>query len=895
MINNMKNLKTKLLKIKAEASELAYKSDEELNEKIAKVKKKFEKEQNLAAITEEWYSLVQELSFRHLKLRHFDMQLLAGLILLEGNIIEMKTGEGKTLTSTLPVSIKALEKKGTHVITVNEYLAERDQKIMGGLYERLGLTSALVKNSNTLFEKKKSYASDITYVTNSEVVFDYLKDCTASNLDEIVQRPLHYCIIDEIDSILIDEARTPLILSGLSSLSTKKNINKLFKAKEVIKILEKNLDFIVDEKRRDVFLTEEGYQKLKNFFFFNQDSFETTNLYDLKNPWINYILNALSAQQLYLLNRDYIVLKDKVTIVDQFTGRVMEDRRWSAGLHEAIEAKENVPIQDKTETKLSITYQNFFPLYSSFSGMSGTVISVAKELKNIYKAGVSEIPTVQPMIRKDLPDKVYKTQMGKWNAIVKESIETYKKGQPLLIGTTSIEKSEFLSQLFRTSGIPHQVLNAKPENLKRENEIIARAGELGAVTIATNMAGRGTDIILGGNINFRIKEYLLKILSSDVFLDEKEKEFYFNLKKEYATNMEELTLEIENLPYSLENAQNSLKEWYQFLFSTEKKKWENENSQVKQLGGLKILGTERHESRRIDDQLRGRAGRQGDPGISQFFIALDDELLLLFGGKNIQSFFTFLGDNGEDEPLEAEFLTKSIQKAQEKIEDLQFETRKNVLEYDMVLNSQFQIFFNCRKELLFKKNISTLLLRYKEKFVDTTFFSNSFLKKIFRFFTFTRIFKKFFKTNIKARFLFTQKRENLELIQFSRDVLTRRFLGPYWKKFLKKKASSFQYIWNAHDLDFHSLDFEEKSLSDNLQFPLSVYLEILDNLWTKHIEKLSYIRETINWKAYGQQNPKNEYTISSYFLFIELLNQVQFSFLLENNQENASNNSQENL
>jgi preprotein translocase subunit SecA len=891
----MKNLKPKLLKIKSEAAELVYKSDEELNEKVAKIKKKFEKEQNLAAITEEWYALVQELSFRHLKLRHFDMQLLAGLMLLEGNIIEMKTGEGKTLTSTLPVSIKALEKKGAHVITVNEYLAERDQKIMGGLYERLGLTSALVKNSNTLFEKKKSYSSDITYVTNSEVVFDYLRDCTASNFDEIVQRPLHYCIIDEIDSILIDEARTPLILSGISPLSTKKNINKLFIAKDVIKKLEKNLDFIVDEKRRDVFLTEDGYQKLKTFLSSNPDIFKTTNLYDLKNPWINYILNALSAQQLFLLNRDYIVLNDKVTIVDQFTGRVMEDRRWSSGLHEAIEAKENLPIQDKTETKLSITYQNFFPLYSSFAGMSGTVISVAKELKNIYKTNVYEIPTVQPMIRKDFPDKVYKTQMGKWNAIVKESIETYQKGQPLLIGTTSIEKSEFLSQLFRASGIPHQVLNAKPENLKRENEIIARAGELGTVTIATNMAGRGTDIILGGNINFRIKDYLITILSSENFVDEKEKEFYFNLKKEYDTKFDELILEIENLPYSLENAKNSLKEWYQFLFLNEKKKWEKENTKVKQLGGLKILGTERHESRRIDDQLRGRAGRQGDPGISQFFIALDDELLLLFGGKKIQSLFTLVGDNGEEEPLEADFLTKSIQKAQEKIENIQFETRKNVLEYDMVLNSQFQIFFNCRKELLFKKNISIILLRYKEKFLDTAFFSNSFLKKIFRFFTFFNIFKKFIKTKINSRVFSIQKRENLERIQFSKDVSIRKFLGPYWKKFLKKKDSSFQYIWNAHDLDFHFLDFEGKSMSDNLRFPLSFYLNILDNLWTKHIEKMNYIRETINWKAYGQQNPKNEYTISSYLLFIELLNKVQLSFLLENNQENSNENSDENF
>jgi len=881
----MKNLQTKLLNIKAEASELSYKSDEELNEKIQKIKKKLEVEKNLDSITIEWYALVQELSFRHLKLRHFDMQLLAGLILLDGNVIEMKTGEGKTLTSTLPVSIKALEKKGAHVITVNEYLAERDQKTLGGLYQRLGLTSALVKNSNTLFEKKKSYSSDITYVTNSEVVFDYLKDCSASNLNEIVQRPLHYCIIDEIDSILIDEARTPLILSGTGSEA---NIDKLFKAKDIIKILEKNIDFIVDEKRKDVFLTEEGYEKLKNFFLLRKQIFKTTNIYDFDNPWINYILSALRAEQLYLLNRDYIILEKKINIVDQFTGRVMEDRRWSAGLHEAIEAKENVPVKERTETKLSITYQNFFPLYSSFSGMSGTVISVEKELKNIYEIEVCEIPTVEPMIRKDLPDKVYKTQMGKWNAIVKESIESYEKGQPLLIGTTSIEKSEFLSQLFNTSGIPHQVLNAKPENLKRENEIIARAGELRAVTIATNMAGRGTDIILGGNINFRIKEHFFDMLSnkdklikvsysnSNTFFEKKEEEFFLSIKKEYATKIEELISDIENLPYSLENAENSLKEWYQFLLLNEKKKWQQENAKVKELGGLKILGTERHESRRIDDQLRGRSGRQGDPGISQFFIALDDELLLLFGGKRIQSFFTILGDNVDDQPLEAGFLTKSIQKAQEKIEDLQFETRKNMLEYDMVINSQFQIFFDCRKELLFKKNISTILLRYKEKFVDTYFFSNSVLKKFFQFFTFSKIvrrIKKFFSTN---------KKKDQDFKKFYNDATIRRFLGPYWKKFLKKKASSFQHIWNAHDLNFHSLDFEQKSQSDNLRFPLTFYLDILDNLWTKHIENLSYIRETNNWKAYGQQNPINEYTVSSYLLFRELLNEVEFSFLMEN-------------
>jgi len=900
----MEKFETTLVNIKAEANLLIEKSDEELNDQIEKIKKKLKIEKNLDSITPEWYALVQELSFRHLKLRHFDMQLFAGLVLLDGNVIEMKTGEGKTLTSTLPISLKALEKKGAHVITVNEYLAERDEKLMGKLYQRLGLSSALIKHTSSLIEKQKNYASDITYITNSEVVFDYLKDCTAYNENEIVQRPLHYCIIDEIDSILIDEANTPLVLS---TPGVKGNKEKLMKAKGIIKLLKKNIDYILDEKQKNIFLTEEGYDKLEIIFLKKKAIFKTTKLYEFDNPWINYILNALRAQEFYLLNRDYIILNKKINIVDEFTGRVMGDRRWTDGLHEAIEAKENLPIEEKNESRLAITYQSFFPLYSSFSGMSGTAVNIRKELERLYKIGVYDIPTVKPMIRKDFPDKVYRTKREKWNAIVNESIESYKKGQPILIGTTSVENSEFLSQLFNTSGIPHQVLNAKPENLKRENEIIARAGELGAVTIATNMAGRGTDIILGGNINFRIKEhffnFLLKkqnetfSLASKDFFDKKEEEFFLKIQKEYAKKMTKFRSDIENLPYSLENAENALKEWYSFLFLIEKKKWEKDNIKVKEVGGLKVLGTERHSSRRIDDQLRGRSGRQGDPGISQFFIALDDPLLAIFGTKRLQFFFDALDELVYGQPLEAKFLSKSIEQAQEKIESLSFETRQNMLDYEMVINKQFQIFFNCRKELLFKKNLSTILLRYKEQFVDTSFFSNFFLKKFLRFFTFSKFrrrIKKFISTIIPKKYRYFQKSKISKI--YPKDAIITKFLGPYWKKIVKKKNSSFQHIWNSHDLQFHSVDFDQNSQSQNLRFPLSFYLDILDTLWIKHVERLSYIRETNNLKTYGQQNPLNEYIASSYSLFLELLNEIQFAFLTEdvfryeNNVSSKENN-----
>jgi len=718
-------MKKLIYEIKLESNKLSQKTDEELNQAIEQVKKEFDLNQikNLKTYPEniiiKWFGLVQEISFRKIGLKHFDTQLLAGLFLHQGNIVEMKTGEGKTLVSTLPVALNALSKKGVHVVTVNEYLAERDQKWMGKIYEGLGLSVGLVKSTNTNFEKQKSYQSDITYITNSELVFDYLRDNSAYNVNELVQRPFNFCLIDEIDSVLIDEARTPLILSN-----SKKNENKkkLYLAKAYADMLEKELDFQLDEKRKDINLTEKGYKKLL-------EKLGKKTLYDPKDAWILEILNALKAKYFFKLNKDYIILKNKIVIVDEFTGRIMEDRRWSMGLHEAIEMKEKVQIGGGTKTKSSITYQTFFPLYPKLAGMTGTAKTTEQEFQEIYNLKVIVLPTVKPLIRKDLPDLVYQTELAKWKAVLNESKNCFEKGQPVLIGTASIEKSEFLSDLFNFSKIPHQVLNAKPENLARENEIIAQAGKKYGVTIATNMAGRGTDIILGGNPIFEVKEQILKLMMSSLALNnnsnqfiKKELEtlitteeeniiniFVKNIKEDYKCDKKlskNLINDIKNLPYSLDQCQEKLKKLYDFLSPKFKRIWEKENAEIRNLGGLFVLGTERHETRRIDNQLRGRAGRQGDPGISQFFVSLEDELIQIFGGNSIGKWVEFLIQD-KDVPLESDFLTKSLENAQKKVELYNYDLRKNVFQYDEVLSLQREKIFEARKEIIFK-NISPI-------------------------------------------------------------------------------------------------------------------------------------------------------------------------------------------
>ena len=829
-------MKKFISEIKLESAQLSTKSEEELILKIEKIKKRVKKE-SLDKLIVEWFSLVQEVSSRKIGLKHFDTQLLAGFFLHQGNIVEMKTGEGKTLASTLAISLNALTKKGVHVVTVNDYLAERDQKWMGKIYSGLGLSSGLVKSSSTNSEKKRSYSSDITYVTNSELVFDFLRDSSSYYLNELVQRPFNYCVIDEIDSILIDEARTPLILSTFKGTT---NINKLYLAKIVANFLDKENDFQIDEKRKDINLTEKGYKKAK-------EKLGKKSLYDADDPWILEILNALKAKYIFKLNKDYIVLNNKILIVDEFTGRIMEDRRWSLGIHEAIETKENVELGGGTKTKSSITYQNFFTLYPKLSGMTGTAKTTEKEFKDIYNLNVIVIPTEKTLSRKDRSDFVYQTELAKWKAVLKTAKECFLIGQPLLIGTASVEKSEFLSDLFKISKLPHQVLNAKPENVVRESEIIAQAGEKFAITIATNMAGRGTDIILGGNPMFKVKQRISELIFDKKIVEEKIEKLIENTILEYSQEKDLKILEndINGLPYSLENSLSSLRTLYNFLYKETYSNWETENKKVKELGGLFVLGTERHETRRIDNQLRGRSGRQGDPGISQFYVSLEDELIKVFGGDSIKRWVEYLIDD-KDVPLEADLLTKSLENAQEKVEIYNYEMRKNVFQYDDILNSQRKQLFRARNEILLNNIFNQLVLRYSESLFDDQ------IEKRKNY----RIFLDFYY-EIEKNF------DSYSLYFIDEEIIN--------------KIEFYKEIWITNDLRLaHGNFYQSNFLSNNRGTTL---LSIIDFYWTEHLERMSYIRETINWRSYGQQNPLLEYNIEAFKSFNLMFDQIRSCML----------------
>jgi preprotein translocase subunit SecA len=823
--------------IKSQSNQFLQKTDEELDILVEKTKRRVEKE-GLDSIVVDWFALVQEVSFRKIGLRHFDTQLLAGLLLHQGKIVEMKTGEGKTLASTLPVSLNALTKKGVHVVTVNEYLAERDQKLMGKIYKGLGLTVGLNKSTYNTFQKRKSYNADITYVTNSEVVFDFLRDSSAYNLKDVVQRPFHYCVIDEIDSILIDEARTPLILSTANDDT---NINKLYLAKAVANILEKDLHFQVDEKRRDINLTELGYQEAKA-------RLGKKSLYDPDDPWILELLNALKAKYTFKLNKDYIILNNKIVIVDEFTGRVMEDRRWSMGIHEAVEIKEQVELGGGTKTKSAITYQNFFTLYPKLAGMTGTGKTTEKEFQDIYNLEVVVLPTSKPMVREDRSDFVYQTELSKWKAVLQQTQECFAKGQPILIGTATVEKSEFLSDLFKISKIPHQVLNAKPENVLRENEIIALAGERFAVTIATNMAGRGTDIILGGNPLFKVKQRLL-----DSLFEKKEsiigtsiepmvQAIYQEYEKEKSISY--LETQIKNLPYSLETALNSLKKLYDFFYLESYSLWETENKIVKNLGGLFVLGTERHETRRIDNQLRGRSGRQGDPGKSQFYVSLEDDLIKIFGGDSIRRWVEYLIDD-KDSPLESNLLSSSLENAQKKVELYNYDLRKNIFQYDDILNNQRKQIFQARNQILCQNIYQDLFLRYSEAFLDEHILKD--LSKVgIQNFESSHLFEKWFDS-------------------YSTYSITKA----------KQKIATLFYeeIWISNDLRFAQSNFYQLGFLKSTRG--TVILSVIDFYWTEHIERMNYIRETINWRSYGQQNPLIEYNIEAFKSFKLMFEEIQ--------------------
>ena len=676
----------------------------------------------------ESFAVVREASRRVLGLRHFDVQLIGGLILHEGKIAEMRTGEGKTLVAVLPAYANALTGKGVHVVTVNDYLAARDAEYVGQIHKFLGLSVGLIQQNMTQSERKINYSKDITYTTNSELGFDYLRDNMAVQLQDIVQRPFYFSILDEVDSILIDEARTPLIISGAGETP---NI-KYIKANLVAQSLLRDIHYEVDEKAKNIILTEEGV--IQSEFQLN-----VKDLYDVENPWAPYIFNGIKAKELFIKNVHYIVKDEEVLIVDEFTGRIMIGRRWSDGLHQAIEAKEDTKIQNETQTLASITYQNFFLLYPKLSGMTGTAKTEEVELDRIYGLEVTCVPTHKKMIREDFSDLVYKNQYVKWKSIADECLDIYTLGRPILIGTTSVEKSELLASLLEEYGIPHNLLNAKPENLKREAEIIAQAGRKGAVTIATNMAGRGTDILLGGNVNYMARSTLKLFLDSIFFKLPIEKSLDPDLENLYNF----LSLKIKNPQLSEDELNIYLsiaceksftnepliilfRAAYKVLLEKYNKDIINEREEVIKLGGLHVIGTERHESRRIDNQLRGRSGRQGDPGSSRFFLSLEDNLLRIFGGDRIGKLMDSLKVD-DDIPIESILLSKSLESAQKKVEAYYYDARKQLFEYDEVLNYQRQAIYSERRRILESDNLRSWIIQYAETTVLDYF--NAYLEK----------------------------------------------------------------------------------------------------------------------------------------------------------------------
>tara|TARA_B100000767_G_scaffold269720_1_gene292004 strand:+ start:2262 stop:4898 length:2637 start_codon:yes stop_codon:yes gene_type:complete len=833
-------------------------SDEELAEQTIKLKKKYERNSNLSEITAEAFACTREAGRRTLGLRHFDVQLLGGLVLNDGKIAEMRTGEGKTLVSTLPAYLNGLTGKGVHVVTVNDYLAKRDQTWMGQIHRFLGLNVGLIQEDMNSKQRQINYNADITYITNSELGFDYLRDNMAFNIKDVVQRPFNFCIVDEVDSILIDEARTPLIISG----TTENSIDKYIVAAEVVKYLEVQTHFEIDEKGKNIILTEQGIIQAETFL-------NIKDLYNKTDPWIPFIVNALRASTLFFNNVHYIVKNNEIVIVDEFTGRIMPDRRWSDGLHQAVEAKENVPIRGGNQTLASITYQNFFLLYPKLSGMTGTGKTAEAEFEKIYNLPVLSIPTAKSSKREDLPDYIYRDELSKWKAVAKECNDISLTGQPILIGTTSVEKSEILSQLLTDYKLPHNILNAKPENVKKESEIIAQAGQKSTITIATNMAGRGTDIVLGGNVKFKIQkelyEYLLvlktkqklfndnSIISNLVQEKDKPLTLYLNdllndIEFLQVTPIELLkTLnEIDQIKHLDQNYKVLLQKIFKVVFDRLKITQEKDNKSIKSLGGLYIIGTERHESRRIDDQLRGRCGRQGDPGKSRFFLSLDDSLLRVFGTTSIQDYMT--NELLDDVPLESSLLTKSLDSAQKTVENRNYDSRKYLFDYDEVLNKQRQVIFYERRNVLESNSVRKKILALGDQVItDIVEESESLDIKILN--------------NILQDLLGT----SLNLKEF----------GKYNPTYTKLELKNYlqQQFWLTYELKEAEIDTVEIGLMREIE--RATMLKYIDIMWKEHLQNMSLIRDAVGWRGYGQRNPLFEYKDEAYGLFLYLIKLIR--------------------
>jgi preprotein translocase subunit SecA len=867
-------------------------SDEDLKGKTGEFKQRLAAGETLDDILPEAFAVVREAGRRVLGLRHFDVQLLGGVILHSGQIAEMKTGEGKTLVATLPSYLNALTGKGVHVITVNDYLARRDAEWMGQVHRFLGLSVGLIQSNMIPSERKKNYDCDITYVTNSEIGFDYLRDNMATSMADVVQRPFNYCVIDEVDSILIDEARTPLIISGQVERPTEKYL----RAAEISFRLQKDEHYEVDEKARNVLLSDEGFAEAESLL-------GVTDLFDPEDPWAHFIFNAIKAKELFLKDVNYIVRNGEVVIVDEFTGRVLPGRRWSDGLHQAMEAKEHVDIQPETQTLATITYQNLFLLYPKLGGMTGTAKTEEPEFEKIYKLEVTVIPTNRTRQRQDLADMVFKTEAGKWRAIAGECGEMHQLGRPVLVGTTSVEKSEYLSQLLKQMEIPHELLNARPENVEREAEIVAQAGRRGAVTIATNMAGRGTDIILGGNSEYmarlKLREYFMPRIvmpededvfgvqrpaglpgghgggqgfvpgkkvktwraSPEIFPTQLSKETEKLLKeavevavREYGErSLPELEAE-DKIAVAAEKAPTSdpviqkLRESYNRIKQEYEEFTDQEHDEVIQLGGLHVIGTERHESRRIDNQLRGRAGRQGDPGSTRFFLSLEDNLLRIFGGDRVAGLMNAFQVE-EDMPIESGMLTRSLEGAQKKVETYYYDIRKQVFEYDEVMNNQRRAIYAERRRVLEGQDLKEQVIKYAEKTMDeiVDFYINPDLPS----------------EEWELAKLVDKVKEFVYLLADMEATQLEDMTVSEIKAFLHEQVRI------AYDLKEAQIDKIQPGLMR--QAERFFILQRIDTLWREHLQQMDALRESVGLRGYGQKDPLIEYKSEGYELFLDMM------------------------
>ena len=814
-------------KINSLESEIQKLSDNELRGKTDEFKNRLNNGETLNDLLPEAFAVMREAAKRVLGMRHFDVQLIGGIILHQGRIAEMKTGEGKTLVATLPVYLNALTGKGVHVITVNDYLAKRDSEWMGKVYKFLGLSVGLAIAGMSPKDKQKAYSCDVTYGTNNEFGFDYLRDNMVIYKDQLVQRKLNYAIVDEIDSILIDEARTPLIISGRGAQSSdlyKKadNFVRKLSAKVIVEEDVKNFeqaednekyDYIVDLKAKSASLTQKGIKKA-------EQEFGLENFNDIENSELVHNVNqALRAHGIMKKDIDYIVKDGEVLIVDEFTGRIMYGRRYNNGLHQAIEAKEHVKIADESKTLATITFQNYFRMYDKLSGMTGTAMTEEDEFEEIYKLDVIEIPTNKPMIRIDNNDVIYKNENAKFRAVIEDIKESHAKGQPVLVGTVSIEKSEKLSKLLAKEGIKHEVLNAKYH--EKEAAIIAQAGKFGSVTIATNMAGRGTDIMLGGNSEFLAKQEMAKLkytpeqIEQSTAFNETDDEEILNARKKYKELEEKYNKEIKE-----------------------------EKEKVIQAGGLKIIGTERHESRRIDNQLRGRSGRQGDPGESRFYIGLDDDLMKIFGGDMITNLYNTLGAD-ENMPIQARMLSRAVENAQRRVEGRNFTIRKNVLQYDDVMNTQREIIYKQRREVLDGENLKTSI----EKIIDTV------------------------ANNIVLSYA-DENGTNKEAL--TQDIST-TFGITNLTSLNKDKINNNDIIQELQEKCHVKYAEKEKEFGEQTLRELErvVMLKIVDERWMDHIDAMDELKDGIGLQAYGQKDPVVQYRIEGFDMFDQMIADIQ--------------------